>query len=77
MVRRNNLEGDRQADLTVHGGPNKAVYGLCQRALSLLAKAISADGFALGSIWREPDYRRPIGRLAATLEIRCAWVRRC
>ena len=27
MVRRNNLEGDRQADLTVHGGPNKAVYG--------------------------------------------------
>src|SRR5262249_46235835 len=21
-----NLEGDRQADLTVHGGPNKAVY---------------------------------------------------
>ena len=26
-VRRNNLDGDRQADLTVHGGPNKAVYG--------------------------------------------------
>ncbi len=26
MVRRLNLEGDRQADLTVHGGPNKAVY---------------------------------------------------
>jgi len=26
-VRRNNLHGDRQADLTVHGGPNKAVYG--------------------------------------------------
>jgi len=22
-----NLEGDRQADLSVHGGPNKAVYG--------------------------------------------------
>jgi MOSC domain-containing protein YiiM len=22
-----NLKGDRQADLTVHGGPNKAVYG--------------------------------------------------
>lgn len=22
-----NLAGDRQADLTVHGGPNKAVYG--------------------------------------------------
>jgi MOSC domain-containing protein YiiM len=26
-VRRDNLVGDRQADLTVHGGPNKAVYG--------------------------------------------------
>src|SRR5215469_7049056 len=25
-VRRLNLDGDRQADLTVHGGPNKAVY---------------------------------------------------
>ena len=26
MVRRLNLDGDRQADLTVHGGPDKAVY---------------------------------------------------
>jgi MOSC domain-containing protein YiiM len=25
-VRRHNLAGDRQADLSVHGGPNKAVY---------------------------------------------------
>ena len=25
-VRRLNLEGDRQADLSVHGGPDKAVY---------------------------------------------------
>jgi len=25
-LRRHNLEGDRQADLTVHGGPTKAVY---------------------------------------------------
>ena len=25
-LRRLNLDGDRQADLTVHGGPNKAVY---------------------------------------------------
>ena len=25
-VRHHNLDGDRQADLTVHGGPNKAVY---------------------------------------------------
>jgi len=27
MLRRTNLDGDRQADLTVHGGPDKAVYG--------------------------------------------------
>jgi MOSC domain-containing protein YiiM len=26
-LRETNLDGDRQADLTVHGGPNKAVYG--------------------------------------------------
>ena len=26
MLRRNNLDGDRQADLTVHGGLDKAVY---------------------------------------------------
>ncbi|HJY85827.1 MAG TPA: MOSC domain-containing protein [Candidatus Acidoferrales bacterium] len=26
MLRRLNLDGDRQADLTVHGGPDKAVY---------------------------------------------------
>jgi len=27
VVRRTNLDGDRQADLSVHGGPDKAVYG--------------------------------------------------
>ena len=27
QLRALNLDGDRQADLTVHGGPNKAVYG--------------------------------------------------
>jgi len=27
MLRATNLDGDRQADLSVHGGPNKAVYG--------------------------------------------------
>ena len=26
MMRQENLDGDRQADLTVHGGPDKAVY---------------------------------------------------
>ena len=27
MLRTLNLDGDRQSDLSVHGGPNKAVYG--------------------------------------------------
>lgn len=27
MLRKTNLDGDRQADLSVHGGPDKAVYG--------------------------------------------------
>ncbi len=27
MLRSTNLDGDRQADLSVHGGPDKAVYG--------------------------------------------------
>lgn len=27
MLHQTNLDGDRQADLSVHGGPNKAVYG--------------------------------------------------
>ncbi len=27
MVAPHNIEGDKQADLTVHGGPHKAVYG--------------------------------------------------
>ena len=27
MLRKLNLDGDRQADLSVHGGPDKAVYG--------------------------------------------------
>jgi MOSC domain-containing protein YiiM len=27
MARTTNLDGDRQADLSVHGGPNKAIYG--------------------------------------------------
>lgn len=27
MLRTTNLDGDRQADLSVHGGPNKAAYG--------------------------------------------------
>ncbi len=33
-----NLDGDQQADLSVHGGPYKAVYAYPFRALRILAK---------------------------------------
>jgi MOSC domain-containing protein YiiM len=36
------IEGDEQADLTVHGGLSKAVYGLSGRALRLLADGAGA-----------------------------------
>lgn len=34
-VRHDNLEGDRQADLTVHGGPDKAVYAYAVEEIRL------------------------------------------
>ncbi|HEU4824433.1 MAG TPA: hypothetical protein VFS97_13495 [Nitrososphaeraceae archaeon] len=33
MLRKLNLDGDRQADLTVHGGIDKAVYSFPSRTL--------------------------------------------
>jgi MOSC domain-containing protein YiiM len=55
-VRRLNLEGDRQADLTVHGGPNKAVY------------AYPAEHY---SFWREqfPEMDLPWGMFGENLTI--------
>ncbi len=50
MLRATNLDGDRQADLSVHGGPNKAVYGY------------PSEHYAY---WREqlPGYALPWGAL--------------
>ncbi len=45
-VRGVNLEGDRQADLSVHGGPDKAVYAYVSGAVlvdhSLIPRAREA-----------------------------------
>ena len=49
-VRRLNIEGDRQADLTVHGGLDKAIYALSSGTLLFLARAVSRDGIALGNV---------------------------
>ena len=55
-VRRLNLDGDRQADLTVHGGPDKAVY------------AYPAEHYAF---WREqfPEMKLPWGMFGENLTI--------
>ncbi len=55
-VRRLNLEGDRQADLTVHGGPEKAIY------------AYPAEYY---SFWREqfPEMNLPWGMFGENLTI--------
>ena len=55
-VRRLNLEGDRQADLTVHGGPEKAVY------------AYPAEYYAF---WREqfPEMDLPWGMFGENLTV--------
>jgi len=56
-IRRLNLEGDRQADLTVHGGPEKAVY------------AYPAEYYAF---WREqfPEMELPWGMFGENLTIK-------
>lgn len=55
-IRRLNLDGDRQADLTVHGGPDKAVY------------AYPAEYY---SFWREqfPEMELPWGMFGENLTI--------
>src|SRR5947209_10112901 len=55
-VRRLNLAGDRQADLTVHGGPEKAVY------------AYPAEHYAF---WREqfPEMELPWGMFGENLTV--------
>src|SRR5215471_13355698 len=55
-IKRLNLEGDRQADLTVHGGPEKAVY------------AYPAEHY---SFWRKqfPEMELPCGMFGENLTI--------
>jgi MOSC domain-containing protein YiiM len=43
MVRRNNLEGDRQSDLAVHGGEYKAVYAYAAHDYAWWRKALGHE----------------------------------
>ena len=54
-----NLDGDRQADLSVHGGQNKAVYAYPAEHYSVLAARVSGYGVAMGHVRRESHDRRP------------------
>lgn len=48
-LRRHNLEGDRQADLSVHGGPAKAVYVYATRHYEYWRDTLGDSGLAWGA----------------------------
>mgnify|MGYP001826664192 CR=1 FL=1 len=48
QVRHHNLEGDGQADLSAHGGENKAVYGYPHEHYRTWASELDRDDFELG-----------------------------
>jgi MOSC domain-containing protein YiiM len=47
-IRRLNVAGDRQADLSVHGGPNKAVYGYASEHYAYWAKRLRRNDLGWG-----------------------------
>lgn len=49
MLRRLNLDGDRQADLSVHGGPNKAVYAYPSEHYPLWRKELPGMDLPFGA----------------------------
>jgi MOSC domain-containing protein YiiM len=49
MLRRTNLDGDRQADLSAHGGPDKAVYGYPSEHYPYWRNVLSTRDLAWGS----------------------------
>ena len=54
-VRTLNLDGDLQADLTVHGGPDKAVYIYPSEHYSYWEKSPRTEP-GLGGLWRKPQH---------------------
>lgn len=50
MVRWTNLDGDRQADLTVHGGPDKAVYAYPSEHYEFWKKKLPRHDFSWGAL---------------------------
>jgi MOSC domain-containing protein YiiM len=50
MLRRTNLEGDRQADLSVHGGPDKAVYAYPSEHYEFWKEKLPGHDFKWGAL---------------------------
>ena len=50
MLRRTNLDGDRQADLSVHGGPDKAVYAYPSEHYEFWKEELPGHAFAWGAL---------------------------
>ena len=50
MLRTLNLDGDRQADLSVHGGPSKAVYAYPSEHYDYWKQRIAGNETALGHV---------------------------
>lgn len=48
MVRKTNIDGDGQADLTVHGGPDKAVYAFPSEHYAFYRERFGQDHFEYG-----------------------------
>ena len=48
MVRRTNIEGDGQADLSVHGGIDKAVYAFPREHYAFYQEALGGGPYAFG-----------------------------
>ncbi|CUI02202.1 6-N-hydroxylaminopurine resistance protein [Leisingera aquaemixtae] len=48
MVRETNIDGDQQADLTVHGGPHKAVYAFPAEHYEFYQNQLGQSGYAFG-----------------------------
>lgn len=48
MVRRHNIEGDAQADLSVHGGVDKAVYAFPEEHYSWFQDELQQDAYSPG-----------------------------
>ena len=48
MVRTTNIDGDGQADLTVHGGPDKAVYAFPSEHYAVYAESLGHEPYEPG-----------------------------